>query len=1014
MGDPNEKSAIESKLSDAVKPAYEQAATGAYTWTDDKGNTFPIDSVQSAISAAKAGATGPGLPVKFRDDTYLVSPEDFAKATDIDGWKLLVGGAAQSRILKANYEAGVQREGDNNLGTAINTLRSFVDFSERTPEETLRDKQQVEANPVIHGLTLAGGAVGTSLVSGGALNAVRGAAGLTQLGRAGQLGMVALHEGTVAGITEHAASKMQDRDFSPEIMAAETALGMGIVGLTSKIAGIRKARPSSAQDLDVTVAGGGPREAVADSVFSAQNVEGSLRELKKTVSGKVSSETAGTIDTLIARSPEAQEAFSRGRKAKPLIDEAADSVGKAEDGDFIKGLDHKLFSGPDGDMDGIYAIRDAYRAMAHELDPLVAPMKVKAPGGGYESIPLSKQLARADQLAGQLAGGGSRGAKDNYISALSAMKRYEKMGVDVTPLRNALTDRVAWGDEVVDAFNGIGPARESVDEILGKLKAMESAPRLDDAVQILEEITEVTRSLKRAKVSEEITQNLRKAAKTLSDEIIGTAKRPGPAAHRSSFDQVLERVRNEVPATPGASSAWDTLVSGKSVAQDAVTEVSTKEAEARVWRSRLRDSLENLKTEADTVVEAGGKASNFDDAARINPAAINSALEIEARKVAQEAMKAESAAARARESAAKSVRLEAEKAAKKADAAAEAAAKEAEKAAKSQRSKDVSEARSRQKAAEDRAAEMRLRIREAKLAEKEAARESKWYDIFSKKNGGLLEGSILGRGSAHLASSLLAFPGAGFLAKKSVPRIFNAVSVGIDDAAVQVGRVLRGDVTGPAIRYSATRGYLFMTSEEKRFVTEEMRSSLTDTVLNPQAMIDEEEERISGAYGGLPMSRNATSAVSVRASLYLYENAPQNKDMSGMEVDDFLSRVDVVENPFSFMDLVASGMVNSAHVEAMQVVYPHLYAEMMAAALSQAGDVDSMSFRGKQILQIATGGVSLDPLLSPEFIEVLQNNGAQTEQQDAAQSGGTLRTNSNVTQSIARNHTTSAARVGVI
>lgn len=115
---------------------------------------------------------------------------------------------------------------------------------------------------------------------------------------------------------------------------------------------------------------------------------------------------------------------------------------------------------------------------------------------------------------------------------------------------------------------------------------------------------------------------------------------------------------------------------------------------------------------------------------------------------------------------------------------------------------------------------------------------------------------------------------------------------------------------------------------------------------------------------------------------------------SKVEMQSFLRRLDIVEDPMMSLDLLEQGRLTHEHVDALKSVYPAIYTEMQNSVMTGLSDAQA---KGKTVpyarrLQM---GVLLemptDATLSPEVINMCQGIYGQEqtpEAADAAQEGG--------------------------
>ena len=124
---------------------------------------------------------------------------------------------------------------------------------------------------------------------------------------------------------------------------------------------------------------------------------------------------------------------------------------------------------------------------------------------------------------------------------------------------------------------------------------------------------------------------------------------------------------------------------------------------------------------------------------------------------------------------------------------------------------------------------------------------------------------------------------------------------------------------------------------------------------------------------------------------------------SQFEMDDFLRRVEVIEDPASLIDHAAEGSIHLAHVEAVRTVYPEIYADLTARVSELLGELEEPPSYALRVQLGTFLDVPADPSLTPSMIDALQSRYSHTGAQYDAQ-------NSPQQQAVAR--TGSLARVG--
>lgn len=106
---------------------------------------------------------------------------------------------------------------------------------------------------------------------------------------------------------------------------------------------------------------------------------------------------------------------------------------------------------------------------------------------------------------------------------------------------------------------------------------------------------------------------------------------------------------------------------------------------------------------------------------------------------------------------------------------------------------------------------------------------------------------------------------------------------------------------------------------------------------------------------------------------------------SRSEMDAFLERYHALEDPLSILHGVAEGTLSLEAANAVRSVYPALYGNLVAGIAGVLAEFkpDEISYQTRVHLGTLLG-MDTDPSLQPGFLAILQNQGAQTPEQDRA------------------------------
>ena len=192
--------------------------------------------------------------------------------------------------------------------------------------------------------------------------------------------------------------------------------------------------------------------------------------------------------------------------------------------------------------------------------------------------------------------------------------------------------------------------------------------------------------------------------------------------------------------------------------------------------------------------------------------------------------------------------------------------------------------------------------------------------------------------------------------------------------------------------------------EERRAQYDEIVANLEELAANPTLMAENIANNLGGLDGALPGASMHVAMQAQNAASVLLGNLPPSRrrgifqmrlgstdiPASQAEVDDFLQVAAVVEDPFFGVDLMNAGRISPASADALRRVYPRIHGEIVAAVSTT---IQQRRRRGEHVNYQAAvqyslfAGAPLDETLEPSFIAAMQNQSAQTAQQEQAQFG---------------------------
>jgi hypothetical protein len=191
---------------------------------------------------------------------------------------------------------------------------------------------------------------------------------------------------------------------------------------------------------------------------------------------------------------------------------------------------------------------------------------------------------------------------------------------------------------------------------------------------------------------------------------------------------------------------------------------------------------------------------------------------------------------------------------------------------------------------------------------------------------------------------------------------------------------------------------LTSSKQERQQEFREVRDTLLELEGNPLAL----EQRIyemtfplqeMDPDVGMMVAQNLSNAQTYLAMhLPRVHQNPLNPDEEILpaqsEMDGFIRKVRVLDDPWSLLELTASGRITLDEIDAVRAVFPDIYAETTNDAIEVAAET-----RGKMPYQIKVHlstlfDLDLDSSMNPGFLLAMSNQGAQTAEQNQAVSGG--------------------------
>jgi hypothetical protein len=245
-------------------------------------------------------------------------------------------------------------------------------------------------------------------------------------------------------------------------------------------------------------------------------------------------------------------------------------------------------------------------------------------------------------------------------------------------------------------------------------------------------------------------------------------------------------------------------------------------------------------------------------------------------------------------------------------------------------------------------------------------------------------------GAAHAETAALDGAAQRLSAMQRVYMASQGVATKISQATERYARTI-GSTAGRAARLTATAGTGDPRADRKeRF--DKAYASVREFERDPEAALGR-VFRVQGSLGTIaPMLANTYADKTLRAATFLSEKMPGHEaeahlfadhddvkpppHVSDDEKREFLKYVDAVEHPLSLIDELEAGRVKPQTVEAVQAVYPKLYADIRDGILEQLDAAEvTPPYRARLSLGILFD-LPTDSALEPEFLQMLQASGA--------------------------------------
>lgn len=190
-------------------------------------------------------------------------------------------------------------------------------------------------------------------------------------------------------------------------------------------------------------------------------------------------------------------------------------------------------------------------------------------------------------------------------------------------------------------------------------------------------------------------------------------------------------------------------------------------------------------------------------------------------------------------------------------------------------------------------------------------------------------------------------------------------------------------------------------SQKREAAYREYRDRILEMAGNPAAFTAALDDSANAVGSFISPQLGDAMAMRVQAGVqFLAANLPasdqpslfdmfETEDPSLVEMDRWLNMFEAIENPLGLLDKLAEGSLEVEHVDAVQAVYPELLTLVRAELTQIVAGLSSLPSYQQRMELGTLLGVPVDRTLSSSFVHSMQQNFAQTAQQDQTQTSRT-------------------------
>lgn len=276
-----------------------------------------------------------------------------------------------------------------------------------------------------------------------------------------------------------------------------------------------------------------------------------------------------------------------------------------------------------------------------------------------------------------------------------------------------------------------------------------------------------------------------------------------------------------------------------------------------------------------------------------------------------------------------------------------------------------------------------------KIISEQAIKQAEYQNLMNqlgagKHNVGLAEGAAMGVGFSHPvvgglieAYNMASHPGIAIGRFTVIEQMAKKVGANVDKAA---GALFKQMGKG-AVKLKGFEGKELMRKQQEREDLPKAIGVIKDLSSNPDKFVDMMEKNIGPLADHAPQIAQNISYKTGTAVQFLQSKLPQLPEakpfskpyqLSPSEVYKFERYYNVVKNPVSVFDDIASGAITKEAIETLSTVYPKLYDDMKSKVFDQLTTYGSkkdftMPYAAKMGLSLFLG-TNLDDSFNPKTI----------------------------------------------